>query len=251
VLGRGECAHGEALSRCPFADEKRLASNTSGTCSNPQRELPLTTGCCRDHDRGRFLTAQTKALGAQNTSGDRMKIENPARSSAPVAVPDLSPQQVAHPKGNPRPRSQAERHRGPADDCGTPLDRVHGPLLPCKPNAIRFGQVARVSGATKVSCNPFSQLIPTFHRPLSAPRGGDHTGGGPGAVFCSLASYSAEATAPRIVPVSPLVASACSTYRRCGRERQQSKGCRWRPVASLGSSANLRQCRTSRGPTVP
>jgi hypothetical protein len=124
-----------------------------------------------------------------------MKIENPARSSGLSPVPDLSPQQVAHPKGNPRPRSQAERHRGPADDCGTPLDRVHGPLLPCKPNAIRFGQAARVSGATKVSCNPFPQPIPTFHRPLSARRGGDHTGGGPRAV-CSVHK-------PRIRPKPP------------------------------------------------
>jgi hypothetical protein len=83
ALGRGERAHGDALSRC----HSRTKSDTSQThrelASTPRRELPPTTACCLDHDRGRCLTSQTKALGAQ--SGDRMKIENPARSSAPVA----------------------------------------------------------------------------------------------------------------------------------------------------------------------
>jgi len=43
---------------------------------------------------------------------------------------------------------QAERHRAPAEDGGTPVDRVHGSPH-ASPNAIFFEHAARVSGATK------------------------------------------------------------------------------------------------------
>ena len=45
-----------------------------------------------------------------------MKIENPARSSAPVAVPDLHPSKWRTPRAIPAHAPQAERRCGPADD---------------------------------------------------------------------------------------------------------------------------------------
>jgi hypothetical protein len=46
-----------------------------------------------------------------------------------TGAPGFSPHQVAHHNDNPSPRSQAERHRGPADDRGMPVDQLHGSPL--------------------------------------------------------------------------------------------------------------------------
>ena len=43
-----------------------------------------------------------------------------------AGAPGFSPHQVAHHNDNPSPGSQAERHRGPADDRGMPVDQLYG-----------------------------------------------------------------------------------------------------------------------------
>ena len=76
-----------------------------------------------------------------------------------AGAPGFSPHQVAHHNDNPSPRSQAERHRGPADDRGMPVDQLHGSPLSKSLPAL-FGQPARASGAPNASRNLFHSLSP-------------------------------------------------------------------------------------------
>ena len=83
----------------------------------------------------------------------------PSNRKAALVARCLSSQQLTHQNDNPDPRPKAERHRAPAEDGGTPVDRVHGSPH-ASPNAIFFEHAARVSGATKVSHALFPRLSP-------------------------------------------------------------------------------------------
>jgi hypothetical protein len=88
------------------------------------------------------------------------------RAAAARPLPDGSAQELAHPKRNPDPRSQAEDHHRPTEDGGTPVDRVHDPAAPPlqPPNAILL--LPGFEAATKVSFSFSHRLIPVFHRGL-------------------------------------------------------------------------------------
>ena len=129
VRGTERCQAGEntahqaeiiARSRATSADRPKLV------ISFGEAHLALPRSCTGRDRAFSGTNHEAVTIRAAPRGGPRPQA---GKAISAAGAPGFSPHQVAHHNDNPSPRSQAERHRGPADDHGMPVDQLHGSPL--------------------------------------------------------------------------------------------------------------------------